>query len=207
MKRLLAISVLLAAAVTSLISCSETKEADDHANWKSRNLAYIAGIAAQCTDPGLTPENASEGQMFRILSYKLDPSQSWGANSYVYCKVLKKGTGTVSPNYTDSIRINYRMRLMPTDNYPEGQVVDRSFMTAQLNPDLNVPASHKVSTLIDGVISSVSHMHCGDYWLIYVPYSLGYGTTSKTGIPGYSSLIYELNLTEIAPTGTNLSPR
>lgn len=207
MKRLLAISVLLAAAVTSLISCGETKEADDHANWKSRNIAYISGIAAQCTDLSLTPEAASEGQMFRILSYKLDPEKSWGANSYVYCKVLKKGTGTVSPYYSDSIRINYRMRLMPTDNYPEGQVIDRSFMTAQLDPGLNVPASFKVASLIDGVISALSHMHCGDYWIIYVPYSLGYGTSSKTGIPGCSSLIYELNLTEIAPTGTSLSPR
>ena len=205
MKRLLAISVLLTAVIASAISCSETKEADDHANWRSRNNAYIDRIASECGD--LTPETAAKGDMFRLLSYKLDGTKQWGNSSYVYCKVLEKGADTISPKYTDSIRINYRVRLMPTDNYPEGQIVDRSFMTATLDPGVNIPSSYKVSSLIDGVITALSHMHRGDFWTIYIPYGLGYGTTTKTGIPGCSALIYELNLTEIAPTGTSLPPR
>ena len=70
MKRILAISVLLAAALISFISCSETKETDDHDNWKERNSEFISGIASQCGD--LTPETAAEGQMFKLLSSKLD---------------------------------------------------------------------------------------------------------------------------------------
>ena len=205
MKRFLALSVLLAASLITLISCGETKEFDDHANWKSRNTEFINGIASECTD--LTPETASEGQIFKLLSFKLDQDKQWGNSSYVYCKILKKGTGTESPQYTDSIRINYRLRLIPTDNYPEGEVVDRSFMTANLEPNVNIPASHKLSTLVDGVASALMRMHCGDFWMLYVPYGLGYGTTTRTGIPGYSALIYEINLTEIAPTGNSLSPR
>ena len=205
MKRFLALSVLLAAALTAFVSCGETKEADDHANWKSRNTAYINRIATECGD--LTPETAGVGQMFRLLSYKLDQQKEWGNSSYIYCKVLEKGTGNTSPQYTDSVRINYRVRLMPSDNYPEGQIVDRSFMTADLNPAVNIPASYRVSNLIDGMVTAITRMHCGDYWMIYIPYGLGYGTKSQTGVPGCSTLIYEVNLTEIAPTGTSLSPR
>ena len=205
MKRFLAISVLLAVTLTSFISCSETKETDDHDNWKERNTEFISGIASQCGD--LTPQTAAEGQMFKLLSFKLDKNMQWGDGSYVYCKVLKKGTGTVSPNFTDSIRINYRVRLMPTNNYPDGQVVDRSFMTATLDPNVNIPSSFRVSNLIEGAASAIMNMHCGDYWIVYIPYGIGYGTNGRTSIPGYSALTYEINLTEIAAPGQNLSKR
>ena len=205
MKRPLAISVLLASALFSFISCSETKETDDHANWKDRNASFISSIASQCSD--LTPQTAAEGQMFRLLSYKLDNARQWGDGSYIYCKVIRKGTGTESPNFTDSIRINYRVRLMPTDNYPEGQVVDRSFVTAILNPEMNIPSSFKVSSLIDGAATAIMNMHCGDYWIVYIPYGIGYGTNDRSSIPGYSALIYEINLTEFAVPGQSLSKR
>ena len=205
MKRILAISVLLAAVLSSLISCSETKETGDHDNWKERNTEFISRIASQCGD--LTPETAAEGEMFKLLSYKLDNKRQWGDGSYVYCKVIKKGTGTVSPNFTDSIRINYRVRLMPTDNYQDGQVIDRSFMTSSLDPKVNIPSSFKVSSLIEGAATAIMNMHCGDYWIVYIPYGIGYGTNDRTNIPGYSALIYEINLTEIAVPGQNLSKR
>jgi FKBP-type peptidyl-prolyl cis-trans isomerase FklB len=205
MKRILALTVLMAMVFTSLISCGETEQFDDHANWQDRNSDFISGIASQCGD--LTPETAVEGQIFRLLSYKLDNSKQWGNGSYVYCKVLNKGTGSALPHFTDSIRINYRVRLMPTDNYKEGQVIDRSFMTSSLDPKANIPSSFKVSSLIEGAATAIMNMHCGDFWIVYIPYGLGYGTSSKNNIPGYSTLIYEINLTEIAVPGQNLSKR
>lgn len=203
MKRILTISVLLAVTLASLISCAETKETDDHANWKDRNTEYISRIAAQCGD--LTPQTADEGQMFKLLTYKLDSKRQWGDDSYVYCKVLQKGKGTVLPNYTDSIRINYHVRLIPTDNYPEGQVIDRSFMTANLDPKVNIPSSFKVSSLIEGAATAIMNMHCGDFWIVYIPYGLGYGSNDKSSVPGCSALIYEISLTEIAAPGQSLS--
>ena len=203
MKRILTISVLLAVTLASFISCAETKDTDDHANWKDRNTEFISRIAAQCGD--LTPQTADEGQMFKLLNYKLESKKQWGDGSYVYCKVLQKGTGTVSPNFTDSIRINYRVRLIPTDNYPEGQVIDRSFMTANLDPNVNIPSSFRVSSLIEGAATAIMNMHCGDFWIVHIPYGLGYGSNDKSSIPGCSALIYEINLTEIAAPGQSLS--
>lgn len=205
MKRFLAFSILLAAVLSFAVSCGETKEVDDHANWKQRNSEFISRIASQCGD--LTPQTAQKGDMFKLLNYSLDSEKQWGDESYVYCKVLDKSSDTLSPLYTDSVRINYRIRLIPTDNYPEGQVMDRSFMTAQLNPDINIPSSFMVSSMVDGVATAVMQMHRGDYWLLYIPTGLGYGKSGKSTIPGYSALVFEINLTEIAPIGQNLSPR
>jgi len=206
MKRLSAIIPVLAAVILlSFSSCRETKEFDDHANWQKRNTEYISKVASQWGNAD--PASAVKGDQFKLSSFRLDPEKEWGNGSYVYCEVLEKGEGTESPYYTDSIRINYRVRLMPTDNYPEGQVVDQSFKTQKLDPTVNIPSSFSVSGLIDGVTTAVMHMHCGDFWRLYIPFGLGYGTTDRGLIPGYSALIFEINLTEIAHTGESLSPR
>ena len=206
MKRLSAIfPIVLAVILTAFSSCKETEVFDDHANWKNRNSDFISANASAYGNT--VPEAPAKGDRFRILSFKLDSEKTWGNGSFVYCEVLEQGAGTESPYYTDSIRINYRVRLIPTDYYPEGQVVDQSFKTANLDPTVNIPSSFLVSGVIDGVTTAVMHMHCGDYWRLIIPAGLGYGSNDKGTIPAYSTLIFEINLTEIAPTGNDLSPR
>lgn len=206
MKRLSAIfPILLTAVLTTFLSCKETKEFDDHANWNSRNQDYISQVASRCGNSN--PETAVKGDLFRLLSYRLDPQKEWGSSAYVYCEVLEKGDGTESPLFTDSVRFNYRVRLIPTDYYPEGQVVDQSFKTSALDPSVNIPSSFAVSGVIEGVTTALMHMHCGDYWKLVIPQGLAYGTSGRGTIPGYSTLIFEVNLTEFAPTGQDLSPR
>jgi len=206
MKRIAAIIPLLISAFLVVVSCKETKETDDHDNWQERNNEYISRIAAEC-NPDLTPQTAQVGQLFRLLSFKLDSGKEWGDGSYIYCRILDKSDDTLAPHYTDSIRMNYRVRLIPTDYYPEGQVIDQSFKTTELDPSVNIPYSFLASGLIDGVTTAVMNMHRGDFWRVYIPYGLGYGTNDKGTIPAYSTLIYEINLTEIALTGHDLSPR
>ncbi|MBO4560807.1 MAG: FKBP-type peptidyl-prolyl cis-trans isomerase [Bacteroidaceae bacterium] len=211
MKRFPVISVLLACTFLSLTSCGETKEFDDHANWKKRNTAFIDSIAGVCASNSQAYSSYDDipvGKMFRILSFKLDSEKQWGNSSYIYCVILSKGDGTAeSPQYSDSVRINYRVRLIPTDYYPEGQVIDQSYKTDKLDPELNIPSSFVLSSLIDGVSTAIMHMRPGDFWRVYIPYGLGYGTSTKSSIPGYSALIYEINLTESARAGKSLSPR
>lgn len=211
MKRLSAIiPVLTAVVLLAFSSCKETKEFDDHANWQQRNSDFIEAKSIQCdlsSQAYTDVESIPVGKMFKLLSFKLDSEKNFGSGSYVYCEKIIKGNGTESPQYTDSVRINYRARLIPTDNYPEGQVVDQSFKTSSLDPSVNIPASFAVSGLIDGVTTALMHMCCGDYWKLYIPYDMGYGTKDQGIIPAYSALIFEVNLTEIAHTGEDLSPR
>ncbi len=200
MKRFWAIFTVLAAVVMlAFSSCKETKEFDDHANWQSRNEEYLAGIASSYSKD--MPETPVKGDRFRLLSFRLGPQKTWSNCDYVYCEVLEKGTGTETPYHTDSVRI------IPTDYYPEGQVVDQSFKTQSLDPSVNIPASFAVRGVIEGVTTALMHMHCGDYWRLYIPSDLAYGSNDNGIIPAYSTLIFEINLTELARTGKDLSPR
>ncbi len=103
MKRLGAIFTVLAAVVMLTVSsCKETKEFDDHANWKKRNADFISDRASDCGNE--MPETAVKGSRFRLLSFRLDPEKSWSKTDYVYCEVLEQGTWTDTPYYTDSVR-------------------------------------------------------------------------------------------------------
>ena len=206
MKRFWAIFTVTAAVIMlAFSSCKETEVFDDHANWQKRNSEFLESKVSDYSND--MPQTAVKGDRFRLLGYRLDPDKAWSNSNYVYCEVLEQGTGTDVPYFTDSVRFNYRVRLIPTDYYPEGQVVDQSFKTSSLDPSVNIPASFAVNSVIEGVITAVMRMHCGDYWRLYIPSGLGYGTSGKGDIPGYSTLIFEINLTEIAHTGQDLSPR
>ncbi len=206
MKRLLTLCLSTVMAAISFSSCEETKDTDDRHNWKERNAAYISDIAAKC-DISLTEKDAGVNSIFRILSFKLNPKESDHniTTDYVYCQILAKGDGKECPLYTDSVRINFRLRLIPTDNFPNGQVLDQSYTTQELDPEINIPASFVISGLVDGVATALQHMKTGDSWRLYIPYSLGYGKSNVRNVPGYSTLIFDLNLVEYAKTGNPLS--
>jgi len=47
-------------------------------------------------------------------------------------------------------------------------------------------------------IIAIQQMHIGDKWEIYIPAEMGYGKFSQPGIPGGSTLIFEIELLGIA---------
>ena len=61
-----------------------------------------------------------------------------------------------------------------------------------------VPVAFRLSELIDGWIIAIQQMCVGDKWEIYIPAELGYGKFSQPGIPGGSTLIFEIELFGIA---------
>jgi FKBP-type peptidyl-prolyl cis-trans isomerase len=40
-------------------------------------------------------------------------------------------------------------------------------------------------------------MHVGDHWIVYIPQEVGYGSRGNGSIPGYSTLIFEMELVAI----------
>lgn len=198
-------SVCLLAFAAVVASCSETEIAGEYDNWQERNEVYVDSLA-NATVSGLTPDQAATGQLFRILAYNLNPDSTYLDNSkYVYCKKLTEGSGSYCPQFSDSVKVNYRGRLIPSDSYPEGYVFDQSFKTSQLDPEINVPTKFAVSGLVTGFSTALLYMHEGDTWRVWIPSYLGYGESEKTGIPEYSTLIFDINLTEIAKTGRSFN--
>ena len=61
-----------------------------------------------------------------------------------------------------------------------------------------VPVAFRLSELIEGWIIAIGQMCVGDKWEIYIPAELGYGKFSQPGIPGGSTLIFEIELFSIA---------
>lgn len=60
------------------------------------------------------------------------------------------------------------------------------------------PMAVRLSDLIDGWIIAIQRMCVGDKWEIYLPAEMGYGKFSQPGIPGGSTLIFEIELLGIA---------
>ena len=56
------------------------------------------------------------------------------------------------------------------------------------------PAAFRLSDLIEGWIIAMQQMCVGDKWEIYLPAEMGYGKFSQPGIPGGSTLIFEIEL-------------
>lgn len=60
------------------------------------------------------------------------------------------------------------------------------------------PLAVRLCDLIDGWIIAMSQMRPGDRWEVYIPAEMGYGKFSQPGIPGNSTLIFDIELIGIA---------
>ena len=60
------------------------------------------------------------------------------------------------------------------------------------------PLAIRLCDLIEGWIVAMQQMCVGDRWEVYIPAEMGYGKFSQPGIPGGSTLIFEIELLGIA---------
>ena len=60
------------------------------------------------------------------------------------------------------------------------------------------PVAFRLSDHVEGWIVAMQQMCVGDKWEVYIPAELGYGRFSQPGIPGGSTLVFEIELLGIA---------
>jgi len=175
--------------VVSLLSCSESKgEEEEYANWQERN------------DNALS-QWASDTSLQKIKKWSMDASQQGAASDYIYYKVIESGSGTQCPMYTDTVRISYRGRYIPTKTYPDGYVFDQTYF-GDFNWKTAGVAQGKVGGFVDGFTTAVMNMHVGDRWLVYIPYQLGYGaSSSSSSIPNHTNLVFDIAMVDFWQTG------
>ncbi len=192
----------LLAPVGLLSSCSESdNEEEEFPNWKKTNEQYFNNLYAMAKSSA----DMGDKSWKVIRKWSLEESTAKDPYDYIVVNVLENGTGSGCPLYTDSVKVHYEGRLLPSTSYPDGYVFDKSF-TGEFNPATALPAKFAVSGMIDGFTTALQYMHIGDRWKVYIPYQLGYGKTASGSIPAYSTstLVFDVTLVSYYRAGVEV---
>ena len=122
-------------------------------------------------------ENLAKGEAW--LANKAQEEGVIKTESGLLYKVIKKGNGEF-PTIDSKITMNYRGTLI------DGTEFDKS-----------EGAKGVVSGFIKGFTEALLLMDKGAKYEVYIPANLGYGALVQGGIPSNSTLIFELELTDI----------
>lgn len=204
--------LFLTIALFSSTSCSETNEEEgEYANWQNRNEAYFEDIYNTATTK--IAAGATDWKVVKNWSY--NSAVATKSVNHIVMQVLTDGSGTATPFYTDSVKIQYQARLIPSTTYTQGFVFDGTYTgtyqaatAAIVKRPLsgNYTIGTSTITIPDGVVTALMNMNVGDRARVYIPYQLGYGTTTHSAfsVPAYSTLIYDIALVAFARAGTPL---
>lgn len=183
--------IILLLAVAVFASCSDKSEAvEEYPDWENFNKTEFAKIAANA-DALIAQGDKSWKKM---LTYTKNDTAYTTSDDYVYACVVEEGKGSGCPIYTDSVKMHYCGRLLPSTSYPRGYVFDKTFYGDNFDVSISKAAKFSVGALVEGVSTAIQNMHIGDHWILYIPAKLGYGSSGTTGIPAYSLLIFECQL-------------
>ena len=103
----------------------------------------------------------------------------------IYYKILETGECTVSRGARSIVTVHYRGSQI------DGREFDNSY-------ERSCPDALRLSDVIEGWQVALQKMHVGDKWIIYIPYTMGYGNKSVDSIPAYSTLVFEVELLGVA---------
>lgn len=185
--------VLLAAL--ALQACSDDEE--DTPSWKETNANYFNELYSSARQR----ISSGDTQWKVIKSYVKDQSSQGIPSDYIVVHVIEEGSGTKVPLTTDTVRVDYQGRLIPTATNTEGEVFDQSW-SGEYDLITNMPAKFAVNAVVDGFATALQKMHVGDRWMVYIPQELGYRGENNTSIPAYSTLVFDITLRAIYKPGT-----
>lgn len=86
------------------------------------------------------------------------------------------------------------LRSIVTAHYTGRTIDGRQFDSSRGG----APLAIRLCDLIEGWIIAMTQMRVGDKWEVYIPAEMGYGNYSQPGIPGGSTLIFEIELLSVA---------
>lgn len=187
-------------AVFGLASCSEEDDTvEEFPNWQARNDAFFNSLTDSVMN--LLELNPARTDWKRIKSWSKSDSIEGSNSDYIIVNVIEEGdAASATPLYTDTVTVHYLGRLLPSVSYPNGYVFDQSYY-GNYYDDVSKPLQMAIGNsggnmLVDGFATALQHMRRGDHWMVYIPYQLGYGSQSQTGVPAYSTLIFDLRLVD-----------
>ena len=117
----------------------------------------------------------------RWLQEKATESGVRALDKGIYYKVIRSGApGGAQPGRSSVVTVHYTGRTI------NGKTFDSSRG--------GVAPAFRLRELIAGWIIALQQMRVGDRWEIYIPAEQGYGRFSQPGIPGGSTLVFDIEL-------------
>lgn len=120
------------------------------------------------------------------LQWLAENSTKEGVNTFpngLQYKILTKGAGVVATD-TNTVEVHYEGKLI------DGTVFDSSYKRGK-------SASFKPTQVIKGWSQALTMMPEGSVWELYIPYDLAYGERGNQNIPGYSTLIFKVEIIKV----------
>lgn len=103
----------------------------------------------------------------------------------IFYRPLKRGKPDgPTPNRSSVVTVHYTSKTI------NGKTFDSSRG--------GVAPAFRLRELIPGWIIALQQMHVGDKWEVYIPAEQAYGKSSQPGIPGGSTLIFEIELLSVS---------
>ena len=213
----LSTGLILGLGMMFLASCSENEDVwDPYYDWQARNTKWFQEIADSARI-AIAQSKAAYGDDWeyhcdwRMYKSLLRSADYVGPVTDSVCvHILKRGTGTVSPAFTDSIRLNFRGWTLKTEYKKDDgsldsyQAVFSQTYYGTFNPLTAAPQTMAVSGTVEGFGTALQYMVKGDDWLVYIPENLAYGEKASDAIPAYSTLVFRLNLVEVYESGSGM---
>lgn len=192
-----------AVALLCLASCKEEDDTiEEFPNWVAANDAYFSQLVADTRAKIAAGDTSWE----LFLGHNI-PTTGHSNQYYDYIVVQKlasvggSGSALVTPILTDTVQVHCKGNLKPSaSKYKDVGMQFYTTYNGVYMEGVSTPAQFAVSQLVPGFSTAVMHMQYnketkeGDYWRVYIPYQLAYGTTTSGSIPGGSTLIYEIRL-------------
>lgn len=180
MKKILPIFIAVALSA-GFVACSDDDDnidLNDYTEWRTQNDEWVAEMMAK-TNPDGTP-------------YYTPLVPAWNPGAYVlihYFNDRSETAGNLTPLYTSVVDVFY-------DGYDcEGELFDSSKGVTTYG----IPGTQRfaINNTIQGWAIALEDMHVGDTCEVIVPYQVAYGTTYSSSIKPYSSLRFNIRLTDI----------
>ena len=119
-----------------------------------------------------------------ITGLRLDGTVKELSGGVLY-RVVNEGKGSADVKVNSVVTVHYKGSLI------NGREFDNSWKRG-------CPEAFRVNGLIEGFQIALLNMRVGDRWIVYIPYSLGYGKRASGPIPAFSTLVFEIELISIA---------
>ena len=148
----------------------------------SSQSAVVVQNYLQKAQEELAEKSKAEGAAF-LEANKKNPNVNVTASGLQY-EVIKLGNG-VKPSGTDKVKVHYQGTLI------DGKVFDSSIQRGE-------PAEFQLNQVIAGWTEGLQLMTIGSKFRFYIPENLAYGARGTRRIPPYSTLIFDVELLDVA---------